>query len=126
MQRIHMVDKERKAEPRQEQAARRLPSRSRLAAARWMTMGPTRPRPRVQPPPPSLMPTGPFHCRKGPCTFLCHGFFSIARGQLAGSRRAARWAGYDLVTDAGGDQAGHREMGASWAEDLSPSCHVAE
>lgn len=43
-----------------------------------MTIGPTRPLPRVQPPPSSLMPTGPRHCKKGPSTFLYQGFFSIA------------------------------------------------
>lgn len=68
----------------------RAPSLLRLNEARWMVIGPTRPRPRVQPPPSSLMPTGPRHWRKGPSSCLYHGFFSMlsnARCERAGLRR---------------------------------------
>lgn len=66
------------------------PALSRLAAARCTTIGPTRPRPRVQPPPSSLMPTGPFHCRKGPLTFITHGLFSMIGDHPVNSPKQTR------------------------------------
>lgn len=53
------------------------PSSSLAQAARWINIGPTLPCDLVQPPPSSLIPTGPCHFRKGPLTFLYQGFFSI-------------------------------------------------
>ena len=53
-----------------------MPSLSWLLTARWISILPTVPRPRWEPPPSSLQPIGPSHFGKGPCTFFHHGFFS--------------------------------------------------
>ena len=51
-------------------------SLSWLLTAQWISIFPTVPRPRWEPPPSSLQPTGPSHFGKGPCTFFHQGFFS--------------------------------------------------
>ena len=67
-------------------------SRSRALAARCSRMGPTVPRPAMQPPPSALTPTGPYVSGNGPLTFFHHGFFStIAAGCGRLSADGWRW-----------------------------------
>ena len=54
------------------------PSLSWLHTAWCRRMGPTRPQPRMLPPPSDFTPTGPAHCGNGPSTCFHHGLRSIA------------------------------------------------
>lgn len=59
------------------------PAASRLCAARCRRMGPTRPWPRMLPPPSDLMPTGcPDQVGNGLCRVLHHGVRSMIAQQL--------------------------------------------